>query len=714
MADADFEIVWLRGDRVCLALEIAPAAAPVWRYFGPDLGDGVRPPAPAADLASPAGFALEGEGACSLFPGLGGPDFGDSALRAHRDGHDFAQDFRLTDVTWPSPDRAVRLTLEDPATAVRALIDLSIDPASDVVCARTTIENIGRGALQVDALAAACLTLPAQVDAVRFHTGRHAGEFVPEAARLGRGDWRLESRRGLTSHDAFPGAVVTAPGTGFDAGLAYGAQLAWSGNHTQLIQRLPDGRRRWLLGAWLAPGEVRLDPGGRVGSPEVLATVSDAGLNGVARNFHRAARRRLAWPDDRMAPRPVHLNTWEGVYFNHEVDDLKSLADEAARLGVERFVLDDGWFEGRRDDTTSLGDWRPDPDRYPDGLGPLSDHVRALGMDFGLWVEPEMVSRKSRLFSDHPDWVLRTPDRELIEGRHQLVLDFGRAEVRDHIFSAISEVVSDASVSYLKWDHNRALAFAGGSDGKPGYLAQVAGAYALMDRLRSAFPRLEIEVCAGGGGRIDAGWLGRAHRFWTSDCLDAVSRLGMQRGFLQYLPPEIMGAHVGAARAHTTGRTQSLGFRAAVAIGGHFGLELDPRSLDADQRNRLAGWIAFYKRWRHRLHAGEVRLGETPDGKLWQAHGEADDFLLLLYQSEPASQRAPADIVLPFVDAGRVYRVERLRPPGSRSSSSTGAAFFDRLERGAQEVHGAWLARQGLPAPPMGAESCAMFRMSAS
>lgn len=714
MADEGFEVIWLRGDRASLALEIAPAAAPVWRYFGPDLGVGVRPPAPASDLGAPAGFSLDGEGASDLFPALGGPGFGDSALRAHRGGQDFAQAFTLKDLAWPVTDRAVRLVLDDDVTAVRALIDLAIDPASDVFTVRTTIENLGRGALQVDALAAAALVLPARVNAVRFHTGRHAREFIPETAPLGRGDWRLESRRGLTSHDAFPGAVVTAAETGFDAGLAFGAQIAWSGNHAQVIQPLDDGRRRWLLGAWLAPGEVSLAPGERLVSPEVWATASDAGLNGVARNFHRAARGRLVWPGGRMAPRPVHLNTWEGVYFDHRIEDLKSLADEAARLGVERFVLDDGWFEGRRDDTSALGDWRADPERYPEGLAPLSAHVRALGMSFGLWVEPEMVSRRSQLFAAHPDWILRTPGREPVEGRHQLVLDLARPEVREHLFAAIEAVVASASVSYLKWDHNRALAYAGGADGRAGYLAQVAGAYALMDRLRARFPDLEIEVCAGGGGRIDPGWLSRAHRFWTSDCLDAVSRLEIHRGFLQYLPPELMGAHVGAARAHTTGRTQSIGFRAAVALGGHFGIELDPRSLDPADRARLAGWIAFYKRLRPHLHSGETRLGETRDGKVWQAHGERDDFLLLLYQASPSAQRAPADIVLPFVDTGRLYRLERLRPPGDPRPRPTGAAFFDRLEQAPQEVHGAWLAGQGLPSPPLRAETCAVFRLSAS
>ncbi len=274
-----------------------------------------------------------------------------------------------------------------------------------------------------------------------------------------------------------------------------------------------------------------------------------------------------------MQPRPVHANSWEACYFDHDEERVVALAQACAALGIERFVLDDGWFRGRNDDRAGLGDWTSDPAKYPSGLEPLAGRIVAMGMQLGLWVEPEMVSPDSDLYRAHPDWALALPGRNRPTARSQLVLDMRRAEVRDYLFGALDALLRELPVSYLKWDHNRDLAPAGGA-------AQVLGTYALLARLRSAHPDVEIESCAGGGGRSDAGILPYTHRFWASDNLDAVSRVAIQRGFLAFLPPEVMGSHIGAIPAHATGRCQSLGLRAAVAMPGHFGIELDPRQLD--------------------------------------------------------------------------------------------------------------------------------------
>ena len=392
-----------------------------------------------------------------------------------------------------------------------------------------------------------------------------------------------------------------------------------------------------------------------------------------------------------MKPRPVHLNTWEGFYFDHDEAKLRELADSAAEIGIERFVLDDGWFHGRNDDRSSLGDWWPDATKYPEGLGPLAKHITGLGMEFGLWVEPEMVNPDSDLFRAHPDWALQIAGRPLLTGRNQLVLDLARDDVSNHLFKVLSKLLESLPVSYLKWDHNRDLTTAGKT---ARYRRQVQAGYALLGRIRAAYPAIEIESCAGGGGRIDAGIARHTHRFWTSDCIDAVTRTAAQRGFLQFLPPELMGAHVGTAPAHSTGRSQSMDFRAAVALPGHFGVELDVRRLAGLERETLKRWIVTYKTHRDIVHHGQVWFGQTSDGLTWQAHGSVHDLLLLVYRIDPVIQRFPSPLVLPMLDDSRRYSVD----------SETGdAAIWD----------GAWLRAAGLPLSPMKAETCSLFRIRA-
>ena len=329
----------------------------------------------------------------------------------------------------------------------------------------------------------------------------------------------------------------------------------------------------------------------------------------------------------------------------------------------------------------------------------LANRIKAMGMEFGLWVEPEMVNPDSDLYRAHPDWALHTKGRSQPTARNQLVLNLALPEARDYLFGALDRLLCDVPIAYLKWDHNRDLAPAGGR-------GQVLGTYDLLARLRGAHPTVEIEGCAGGGGRSDAGLAPYVHRFWTSDNIDAVSRVPIQRGFLNFLPPELMGAHVGASPAHATGRSQSLGFRAAVAMPGHFGVELDPRRLSDADRAELADWIAFYKAWRHLLHPGNTWLGEGADGLVWQAVGTAQEFLLFAVQPSPQQDRRPQPLRLPFLaDAGQCT-VELLRIGGGLSGH---AAHRPALFDSPRSWSGSWLAGAGLPLPPLKAESVAIF-----
>ncbi len=671
------EFLILHGKGVSAILELPANEAPLWRYWGPRLPDGVSPGAGIRSLRPEPSFSPQFDQPLTLFPGTGMGWFGEAALKAHRAGQDWT--FQATSCEIEQDAQSAIVTLTDEVALLKVSITCALDANSDVLTLSSMLMNLGDTPLDVQWLASGVIPLPPEARKVRSYSGRHNSEFVAVEDRLTRSQWRRENRRGVTSHDCFPGAVVEAKGT------SYGVQLAWSGNHAQLIEWVDDGRYQWQMGEGFAPGEIRLAPGDTIETPEMLATCA-GDANGVAQNFHAAIRQRLQWPGGAMKPRPVHLNTWEGFYFDHDEAALMDLANSAAGVGIERFVLDDGWFHGRDDDTSSLGDWWADARKYPDGLKPLADHVIGLGMSFGLWVEPEMVNPDSDLYRAHPDWALGVAGRPLITSRNQLVLDMAREEVCDYLFGKIAALLETLPISYLKWDHNRDLIAAGEH---ASFRKQVQGGYALMARLRAAFPEVEIEACAGGGGRVDAGIVGHTHRFWVSDNIDAVSRVSIQRGFLQFMPPEIMGAHVGACPAHATGRSQSMDFRASVALPGHLGVELDVRKLGDEDCARLSGWITRYKMMRDRLHHGKFWQGKEADGLVWQAFGVADDLLLFITRVDPQTQRHAPSVRLPMLDPHRRYIVEDT------------------------EHDGAWLVSQGLALPPMRAETCLVMEVRA-
>ncbi|WP_114968498.1 alpha-galactosidase [Rhodoferax ferrireducens] len=709
------EFLVLHSQRSTVILEHHVEEAPIWRYWGPRLPEGCSPAAGLRTTRPLPSFMLDFDQPLTLVPTFGVGWFGQSALLAHRCGSDFAQAVTRCDIEWSVPARALVLHLTDAVAQLCVDVTLALDDASDVLTVRTRLTNLADTPLEVQWLAAATLPLPGQASTVRSYAGQHNHEFLLQTDTLSRSLWRRENRRGRTSHDCFPGAVVTTPGATDDSGLVFGAHLAWSGNHQQSIEWLHDGQYQWQLGEWLAPGEGLLAPGQSLHTPEVVATCSLQGLNGLAANFHAELRARLNWPGGSMRPRPVHLNTWEAFYFDLKSGDIMALADAAAEVGVERFVLDDGWFHGRHHDRAGLGDWWPDADKFPRGLDALVQHVNALGMEFGLWVEPEMINPDSELHRAHPDWALQIAGRALITARNQLVLDIARPEAADYLFGKLDTLLRSLPIRYLKWDHNRDLTTAGlaGGLGSAGYRAQVHALYGLLVRLRAAHPEVEIESCSGGGGRIDFAILRHTHRVWASDCIDALSRLQIQRGFGQFFPPEILGSHIGTAPTHTTGRSQALAFRAAVAMTGHLGVELDVRHLDSATRQNLSAWIARYKAWRDCLHHGRIWRGELADGLVWQAHGDAEarELLLFVYRCQPTTHRYTPPLRLPMLDAAVRYHVEQLAPIEGEGAVLSPSPFFDALRDGGLELDGAWMAQAGLPMPRTTAETCFIVRL---
>ena len=702
-----------------IVLELPPNEAPIWRYWGLRLPTCATPEAALRDSRPLPTFMLDFDQPLTVAPSFGVGWMGQSALLAHRHGQDFAQSFQSCRQHWIRPQEAVCLELFDQVAQIQLNITFDLNPKTDVLSISSQVINLASTSLEIQWLAAATLPLPAHSQVVRYYAGQHNNEFIEKNDVLSRSIWKRESRRGRTSHDCSPSAVVLTEGATEFSGLVFGAHLAWSGNHQQSIEWLHDGQYQWQMGEWLAPGEGILEAGATWQSPTLLASCSALGCNGLATNFHSQLRSQLPWFKGQMKPRPVHLNTWEGFYFDVYPEPVKELATAAAAVGVERFVLDDGWFHGRHHDRAALGDWWPDSTKFPNGLGDLIAHVNHLGMEFGIWLEPEMVNPNSDLFRQHPDWALQLAGRPLITARNQLVLDISRPEVSDYLFEKISELLNTYPIAYIKWDHNRDLTTAGLKNGKAGYRAQVLAAYALMQKIGQHFPNLEIESCSGGGGRIDFAVLQHTHRVWTSDCIDALSRLQIQKGFLQFFPPEIMGSHIGTAPAHTTGRSQNMGFRAAVAITGHLGVELDVRQLSTSEQEQLKAWIGFYKQLRDLLHGGEIWRGSGQDAWVWQVHAApsqhpAQTFVLCAYRTQASDHRYTPSIKLSMLNATKNYAVKLISPEGVDVASrmQSHAPFFDQLQKSFATINGAWLIHQGLPMPRALAESAFIFEIN--
>lgn len=691
--------VSLHSEQASLVLELRKHGAPLWRHLGARVDPGAL--VPLAEGRTAASFSLDADVPLCTAPVGGLGWFGPAVVALRRDGQAPVIDFDTVAVT--AGDDAIAVRLEDRRQGVLLEQTMACDSGGAFrFDARLT--NTGSAPLTLDWLASALVPLAHDCAGLVSWRGRHNAELVECAEPMPQQAWNRECRRGISGHGGPPGVVVLGEAADHHRGLVRAVQLAWSGDSRLAVERDDEGC--WLLsaGAVLQGGEVVLGPGESLAAPQAILAVSTKGRNGAAAQHHAAVRALIGWPSGPMRPRPVHLNSWEACYFDHDEARIGELAEAAAAIGIERFVLDDGWFKGRNDDTAGLGDWTCDPVKYPAGLRLLADRVQALGMEFGLWVEPEMVNPDSDLYRAHPDWALHAAGLRKPTARNQLVLNLSLPQVRDYLFGALDALLRAAPISYLKWDHNRDLAPAGGA-------AQVAGTYDLLARLRAAHPAVEIEGCAGGGGRSDAGLARYVHRFWASDNIDAVSRVPMQRGFLAFLPPELMGAHVGASPAHATGRIQSLGFRAGIAMPGHFGVELDPRKLDERDRAELADWIAFHKQWRHVLHGSQTWLGEAADGLIWQAAGSEREFLLFAVRIAPPLDRRPPPLRMPFLAGAARVDLQLLRIGGGLSGHARHSApLFDAMQQAPQAFTGSWLAHAGLPLPPLGAETVAVFR----
>ena len=652
----------LRRDGVAVLLDHTGDGLPAVVHWGADPGDldeagraelvrARRPHVPHSALDEPVRAGLLAEPAHGWVgrPGIAGRGAGPwtASFRAGSvevGDHDNPAAPVTCTVTAIEPDLGLHLT---------ATHELSPD---GVLRVRHALRNDADAPYELHALLPT-LPLAGQAAELLDLTGRWCRERSPQRHPLHQGAWVRDSRRGRTGHDATLLLVAGTAGFGFGHGEVWGVHSAWSGDHTTWAERLPSGEGVLGGGELLGPGEVVLAPGETYTTPWLVATWSDAGLDGLTDRMHRFVRSRAVHP---RRPRPVVLNSWEAVYFDHDVDRLRGLADAAAGLGVERFVLDDGWFSGRRDATRGLGDWTVDREVWPDGLHPLVDHVQGLGMQFGLWVEPEMVNVDSDMAREHPDWVLRGREALPPEWRHQQVVDLQVPEAYALIRDRLLALLDEYAIAFLKWDQNRDMVDAA-HDGKPAVHGQTLAAYRLMGELKAVHPDLEIESCSSGGARVDLGVLEHTDRVWASDCNDALERQPIQRWTGLLLPPELIGSHVGPPVSHTTGRVHTLGFRAATALFGHFGIEWDVAGLADAERDELASWVALYKAERELLHGGRVVRGDHPDPSLW-VHGVVsparDRALFAVVQLASSPTAVPLPVRLPGLDPARTYRVE--------------------------------------------------------
>lgn len=510
-------------------------------------------------------------------------------------------------------DNSYQIVSIDQSRSIQLTHLLTLDAATDVLAISTQVQNNGEGEIDLDWCAAATFPIPSYFKHIIGFEGHWAGEFQEHHLDQYFGSYVRENRRGRTSHDSFPGLIMRTKATDQLQGEAYGFHLGWSGNHKIVAEKMADGRAYVQMGELLLPGEITLEKGKSYTSPTLYASYTNNGLSALSQQYHQYVRKHLIRTSVKNKPRPVHYNTWEAIYFNHNVETLKDLATRASELGAERFVLDDGWFIGRNDDTAGLGDWYVDKKYYPQGLTPLIDYVKAEGLEFGLWFEPEMVNPNSDLFRAHPDWVLGTPPNPQVGFRNQLVLDLSRQEVFDYLFERIDSLLTEYDISYIKWDMNRDINHPGGANGKPAIHNQTQAFYQLLAKLKSAHPSVEIESCASGGGRADYGVLAHTDRIWTSDSNDALERLKIQKGFSYFFPAELMGTHVGPRDCHITHRTISMAMRASVVLFGHMGMEMDLRELTDEETVELKAMIALYKKHRQLVHSGNLLRLELPE-----------------------------------------------------------------------------------------------------
>lgn len=518
-------------------------------------------------------------------------------------------------------DDAATLSIDlvDRLIGLSVTLNYTVFADKPAVARSVVIGNNGTDALSVERAMSLSLDLPdSDYDMTEF-TGAWSRERHPHTQHLHYGTQQIESLRNASGHFANPVAAFARPGASEDHGEVIGLAFEYSGNFDLHAEVDTYDVTRLQLGINERGFAWHLEPGETFQTPEALIAYSDEGYDGMSRAFHRLVLDNIVRGPWKRRERPILINNWEATYFDFDEDKLVDIARTAKQAGVELFVLDDGWFGARNNDTAGLGDWTPNPARLPQGLAGLSKRINDLGLKFGLWFEPEMVNKDSDLYRAHPDWAVHTPGRHMNHGRNEFLLNFANKDVVDNIYGQMSRLLDEANIAYIKWDMNRFVSEGydvtrGAEHQGEAYHRYILGVYDLLERLLQRFPDLIIEGCASGGGRFDMGMLYYTPQIWCSDDTDAIERLKIQYGTSYFYPLSAMGAHVSVVPNHQANRITPIETRANVAMFGTFGYELDLNTLSEEEFGKVCSQIEFFKRYREIIHTGDFHRLVSPDG----------------------------------------------------------------------------------------------------
>jgi len=626
------------------------------------------------------------------YPGWGGPRYYEPALKIAR--QDGGRDLVLQYVSHRIQGDGLDIALKDIRDDIEVILHYRVYPEYGILERHSTIRNRTASPLTVESAQSATWNMPPGAGyQLSYLTGRWAAETQINREPVHEGMKVLESRKGHTSHNINPWFALSAGDSAGDAGEEHGrvwfGALAWSGNWRITIEQTPYRQVRVTGGLNTFDFAYPLKPGESLDTPQFFAGFSAGGFGGASRLLHRFEREKILPGGAAARLRPVLYNSWEATTFNVNEDGQKALADKAAKLGVELFVMDDGWFGKRNNDRAGLGDWFVNPQKFPQGLKPLIDYVNHLGMDFGLWVEPEMVNADSDLYRSHPDWVINFPGRPRSELRNQMILNLARSEVKEYIFGFLDKLASQYNIRYFKWDMNRSFSEPGWPEVGPNeerklWVEYVRNLYEIQERLRAKHPKLEIESCSGGGGRVDLGILQRVDEVWTSDNTEAFDRLRIQEGFSQAYTAKVMSAWVTDVPNMNT-RSTPLQFRFLVAMQGALGIGANLNHWTESDSALATKMVALYKRIRQTVEGGDLyrllspRLDDVTANEYVSSDGK--QAVLFAFRHSQEYNTAPPAIRLRGLDERAVYKLE---------------SVDGKLVETQPQLSGAYLMRAGL------------------
>ena len=564
--------------------------------------------------------------------------------------------------------KTLEIYLKDKITNIELVLNYTIFYDMDIIARSVTLKNNSNSIIKLNKIMSSCLDFYYKdLEIIHFY-GRHAMERMTERRGLPYGITSICSKRGTSSHQHNPSVILCEKNTTEDFGNCYGMALVYSGNFLIEIEKDQLEQIRANIGINPENFSYEVKKGEIFETPQVLITFSNEGLSKLSHNFHKAIRNNICRGKYKLQRRPILINNWEATYFDFDEEKILNIAKQASDLGIEMFVLDDGWFGKRDDDNSGLGDWFVNKNKLKNGLAHLVKNINNMGMKFGIWFEPEMISEDSDLFRKNPDWVVKVPNRNPNKSRNQLVLDMSRKDVRDYLFSCISSILDSANIEYIKWDMNRSICDAFSSvlsKDKQGefYHRYILGLYELLEKIVVKYPNILLEGCSGGGGRFDIGMLYYFPQIWCSDNTDAIERLEIQYGTSFIYPICSVGSHVSAIPNHQTGRKTNIATRAIVAMSGSFVYEMDLGIIEKEEKIKVKQQIKEYLKYQSIIHNGLYYRLSEPNSKDWYTawqfvSEDLKESLLNIVVTKLGPNRLNLNIKLKGLDKNKKYKIQ--------------------------------------------------------